>query len=276
MVEFLDALNTVSLDMMDAVLGWLLRLPSDIAIIIVAVLTAGLMRVIRLACTDQSLLRRAAEDRATLRKLMRAAKARGDREAVRRYRNTKTMIALRTMNQEWKPLLFSILPVAILATWCFSRLDFHPPKADEPVTIAMYTPPSLIGEAAHIVPMDGLESEGWMRRINPDSLPGDKEPVRNGVVSWTIRGKASNHPYRMILRAGGRTLEHEVLIGGMKYSPTTVFHSDQWVTESRLRQVKFFGIVPGIPIVGFAPWLVGYLLIVCAVFPVLRRITGIN
>ena len=276
MLEFFDAMNTVCLDMMDVVLGWLLRLPSDMAIIIVAVLTAGLMRVIRLACTDQSLLRHAAEDRATLKKLMRAAKARGDKEAVRRYRNTKTMIALRTMNQEWKPLMFSILPVAILATWCFSRLEFHPPKADEPVTIAMYTPASLIGEVAHIVPMDGLESEGWMRRIIPDAIPGDKGPVQNGIVSWTIRGKASDKPYRMLLRAGGRTLEHEVLTGGTRYSPTTVFHSDQWVTEARLRQVRLFGVVPGIPIVGFAPWLVGYLVIVCAVFPVFRRVTGIN
>ncbi len=41
--------------------------------------------------------------------------------------------------------------------------------------------------------------------------------------------------------------------------------------EVRLRPARLFGVVPGIPAVGFQPWLVAYLLITIPLVPLLKR-----
>lgn len=272
----MEQLTAVCLSITDPVLGWLLRIPSDLAIVIVALATSLILRGVRAFTTDQDLLRRAADDKQHLKERMRAARRAGDREAVARFRNIGTQVALRTMGQEWKPLLVSILPVALLATWCFTRLEFHPPRAGEPVAVALYAPVSAIGDAVHIVPQDGLDADGWVREIRADRPVGTNSPPANGVAVWTLRGAASVNPYLLQFRCGDRTILSELRVGGTTYAPSLQVHGDGWVSEARMRPVRFLNIVPGIPLIGFAPWLVAYLIVVCAAFPVIRRITGIQ
>jgi len=268
-----DELTRFCLSITDPLLGWLLRLPSAWTLTIVALATALILRGVRWFTTDQDLLHRAAADRRRLKECIREARQRGDRDAVARHKAVAAQVAFRTLGQELKPLLVSLVPVAVLAVWCFSRLEFHPPAAGEPVEVALYTPVPAIGDLAHIVPADGVEADGWVRLVAPDAT-GTNAPPANGIAAWTVRAASGSH--ELTFRIGDVTLTRELRAGSRTYAEPLHFHDGGFVTQLRMREARFLGIVPGIPQIGFAPWLVAYLLIVCAAFPLSRTLTGIQ
>ncbi len=276
-----DQLNQWILLITDPVLGWLLLLPSDLRIIIIGIATSLILKLVRVFTTNQSLLHRVAADKQRLAALIREAKAKGDAEAVKRFRATKNMVAMRVATQEFKPLLVAIVPLALLAVWAWSRLEFHPPHENEPVEFTLYTPVSAVGRLAHLVPAPGLAATSWVREIVPDlthQSDKEKEPARvlNGIAHWSVSGKARTDLYRVEVRSGATTLVHPVMIGQRHYLPALVFHDDGWVTELRMRPVKLFNIIPGIPALAFPPWLMGYLLVVIVMMPISTRLTGIR
>ena len=149
-------INNAVVALADPLFNWLLRLPTDVALVIVAVGTAAIITFSRLFTTNQDLLRRCDQDKKRLKELIRQAKRQKDKEAVKRYRTTRNMIGMMTMKEEGGPLLAAIVPIAILGTWCFQRLAFVPPRAGETVQVKAYFPVSAVGELAHVVPQEGL------------------------------------------------------------------------------------------------------------------------
>src|SRR5688572_13113410 len=125
----LELWNRISLGVFDVLLGWSLRLPADVALILVALLSAAVLAGVRLFTTNQDLLRRAAADKKRLKELTWQAKARGDGEAVKRHRSVAGAVAVKQLKAEGLPLVASIVPIALLATWCFHRLAYVPPRA---------------------------------------------------------------------------------------------------------------------------------------------------
>src|SRR5256885_5839424 len=89
--RMLEWWNNLSLAVGDIVLGWLLRLPRDLTLVVVAVFTALLMIGVRYLTTQQDRLRRAAEDTKRLRELVREAKGKRDNGALKRYQATRSM-----------------------------------------------------------------------------------------------------------------------------------------------------------------------------------------
>ena len=81
----LDWWNDASLMLFDFLLGWMLYLPSDVALLALACITAGLMALVRPLTTKQDLLRRISADQRRLSELTRAARKAGDREALAAY-----------------------------------------------------------------------------------------------------------------------------------------------------------------------------------------------
>ena len=263
-----DPWTSASLAVFDTLAGWLLGLPSDVVVAAVAIGSAAFLVVVRVFTTDQDLLRRAAEDRKRLKVLIRAAKARGDTEAVRRHKATRPMIARRTLPSEGLPLVVSILPIAMLATWCLARLGFHPPEAGEAVEVVAYTPVSAAGHVMHIVPQDGLRADAWVRPVA--AVTGGGPP--HGMATWTVRGSAAEGPYRLTFRLKDRTVEHDLIIGGRTYAPPLVDHGGGVLTEVKMRPLELFGVVPGVAAIGFPPWLVAYLVIVVPLVFLLKRL----
>jgi len=233
--------------------------------------SAAILTLVRRWTTDQDLLRRVAADKKRLGALLREARKRGDRDAVRRLRATKPRVAMKAFRQEGLPLAVSILPIAMLATWCLLRLDYHPPAAGEAVEVVAYTPLSAAGHVMHLVPQDGLESDGWVKAV--EAVTDDGPPY--GRASWTLRGAAAEAAHRLTFRCRDRTLYCDLIAGGRTYAPPVVDHGDGWVTELRMRPVRLLGLVPGIEAVGFPPWLVAYLAIVIPVVVVLKRVARI-
>jgi len=282
----LDRINHAILALADPLLNRLLCLPTDLALVIVAVGTAAIITFCRVFTTNQDLLRRCDQDKKRLKELIRAGKREKDKEAVTRYRATRNMIGMTTLKEEGWPLLAAIVPISILGTWCFQRLAFVPPHAGETVLVKAYYPVSMVGELAHVVPQEGLrevsreDSDGsgrWIQEVTSD-VPGRDGMARNGIATWKIEARARPAPYALEIRCKTVTVVKELLVGQPVYSPDEEFYgNDQPIMSAQIemKPVKFLGFVPGIDWLLMPPWLVAYLLIAIPSVGLIKRVTGI-
>ena len=101
----LETLNNFVLSIADPLLSWLLLVPANLAIIIIAIGTSAILTFVRLFTTNQDLLRRCDADKKRLKQLIREAKARKDKEAVKRHRATMGGVSMKLMRAEGLPLL---------------------------------------------------------------------------------------------------------------------------------------------------------------------------
>lgn len=261
----IDLWNHFALTLIDLLLGWLLLFPATVAIVVVSVGSGAILTLARRFTTDQTKLRIAAEDRKRLKQLAREAKARGDKPAAKRHMAVRNQISVMTLGQEGKPLLVSLLPIALLATWAVERLEFHPPRIDEEVTVISYVPRRFVGQTMHIVPVEGLEpSQGtWISSIVPGEIMG----IPCGEARWTLQvsdpSAAAVQDFALQIR-----LERETLDSGLRFGARTYANARRWFPrqevriDTDLRQVRPFGLVPGIEAILFPPWLVAYILLV--------------
>ncbi len=282
--------------LMDVLLGWSLHLPAGVALILVSVLSAVALTWARVLVTDHDMLRRCAADKKKLGRLIRQTKYNyrldmvARKAKIKRFKLTKNLVALKTLKAEAKPLLVSLLPILLLATWAFARLAYLPAGEGEIVRVSAYFPLSAVNELAHIVPQEGLElgSEGgWIAEIkrDMDSIPDEHKPeddffsawpshspmdaiddgsawARNAVAEWYLTGKATDEPYTLKVRWRDQTWEQPLRIGGTTYEPSITPQGD-WPesTQVHLAQARLLGWVPAFgPFL--PPWLVGYLLVV--------------
>lgn len=273
----LTALNDIILIIANPLLGWLLWLPTDVTLIIVSVATATVLTLARPLTTNQDLLRRCHHDKRRLRQLIKEAKRNKDKEAVRRYKSSLTVILMKTLKSEGRPLLLAIVPVAILAVWCFFRLEFHSPKAKDTIPIHAYFPISAAENAVHVVPQDGVTAEdGWVKEIVAVTDPAEGPP--HGMATWHLYAEANPEPYVLEIRYRTGTYTKRLLVGQRTYAPAVEFYpkgAPVICSEVGMKQVKLFGIVPGIPSLALAPWLVAYFLIAVPSVPLIKRATGI-
>lgn len=273
----LTALNDIILTIADPLLGWLLRLPTDVTLIIVSVATAIVLTLARPFTTNQDLLRRCQHDKKRLRQLTKEAKRNKDKEAVRRYKSSLAAVMMKTLKSEGRPLLLAIVPVAILAVWCFVRLEFHPPKANETIPVHVYFPISSAESLVHIVPQDGVTAEdGWVKEIVAVTDPAEGPP--HGMATWHLHAEADPEPYVLEIRYKKEAYTKQLLVGQRTYAPAIEFYSEGapvLCSEIQMKQVKLFGVVPGIPSLALAPWLVAYFLIAIPFVPLIKRVTGV-
>ncbi len=273
-----ETLNNLILAVMDPLLGWALHLPRDLVLVGVAVCTALILTLVRLGTTDQDRLSRCKRDKGRLKELIREAKKSKDKEALARYRTTLREINAVSFKAEGKPLLASIVPIAFLAVWCFARLGYVPPQGGDTVQVNAYFPLSGIGRLAHFVPRDGLTAaDGWIRRVDEDRDPATGRVV-NGIASWQLAAEPSEEPYELMLRHSGATVRKELFVDGVHYAPPLEFYPDAPVeaVELAMREYRPFGVVPGLAILAFPPWLIGYLIVVVPLSFALKPLLGIR
>lgn len=263
----LDWWNNLCLNVFDFLLGFLLYLPSDLALIALALISAAILVAVRKFTTNQDLLHRAYQDKRRLKELIREAKKNKNKEAARRCKATKNLIAARMLSAEGLPLLVTILPIAMLATWAIFRLEFHPIRPGQDIRVSVYTPVSARDQEIHIVPAEGLTADSWVKQIEP--VADDIQP--HGLAEWTLRAQASAKPYELVFRLKDKTFKRELIVDGRTYAPQVVENGDRIITEIQMKPIKLFGLVPGIPAIAMPPWIVAYLILAIMIVPLLKR-----
>jgi uncharacterized membrane protein (DUF106 family) len=254
----------------DVVFGWLLALPSDATLIMVAVLTSLTFVVVRKFTVDQDLARRCRLDKQRLNQLTRQAKAERNKDALGRYQATVAQIGMKVMKLEILPTLVALLPVGFLAIWAYERLNYFPPQAHQPVEVAFYLPVSACGRLIHISPIPGVSADGWLKPVTADN---DKQgQTTNGIARWKLHAENPGE-YTLRFHFDDKVYEHPVAIGARNYAPTLKQQDGKdarIVSEVKLRQRKLFGVLPGTEALGWPgildPWLVGYLALVIPLF----------
>ena len=109
----LELLHDLVLAVMDALLAWTLSVSRDMAILIVAASTAGLLSVVRVFTTNQNLLQRCHLDKKRLRQLAAQARKVKAKAELSRCKQVKNMIAVKALKQEVLPLVVSIVPESL-------------------------------------------------------------------------------------------------------------------------------------------------------------------
>lgn len=258
----LDAINSFLMSLADPLLGWLLHLPRDLALVIIAVGTALLLTVIRKWSTNQDMLKRCTDDKAVLKKRVAAAKKQNDKETVTRCGLTVGQIGMKTMMAEGKPLLWSLIPIGLIAAWAFGRMGYLPAQSNETVNLKMYFP-EVSEELVHLVPQDGVSAaNGWIHHVAEDKA-SDGSSTGAGVAEWRVRFQTRPQPYILKFRCKGRTLEKEFLADGLRYStPVSSYGENSGeLFQIELPIYKPLGIVPGLSAVMLEPWMIAYLAI---------------
>ncbi len=287
-MDILTAITNFIVAVMDIPLGWLLALPRDLVIVIIAVGTSLLLTLVRKWTTNQDQLRRSRGDLRRLKQLLRDAKRAKDKAAAARIRASLAMVNAIRLKAEGKPLLWSLLPIILLAVWAVERLDYFPPRVGEELTIKAYYEAASIGQLTHLVPPPGFELRtNAICLVERDPVPGP-DGKHNGLAVWVLR-PTGPVAADILIRHRGETATHPVRVGGRSYAPPLRAGSGGKIlaTETVLRQAKFLQRalgrvkwlrrtfladgVPGIPAIGFPPWLIAYLVIVIPFVPILRR-----
>ncbi len=254
------AWKTVACALGDLLIGWTLWLPRDVALVLLASVTAGLALVLRRLCANPHTLRLMRDDLVQLKRLKRQARAVGDRAALARFRRTATAVRWLQLRHEFRGLLVSLGPLAVVMTWATERLDFLPPQSGEAVTLTVWLPASASGGVVHLVPQAGLDaSGGWIREIVPSRRAGQPR----GLATWTVRANARAQVYPLILRFRGRSVEHPLLVGQRTYLPVQRIHGDDLESHVELRPYRPLGIVfaVGWPLPAWLTWFVALTLV---------------
>lgn len=260
----------------DRLIGWLLALPRDLGIIALALISVLALRGVRKFTTNQDQLRRADEDKAVLKGLIRQAKALGDGEAVGRHKRVIGMLGILKLKAEGLPLLVSLPVIGLLATWALYRMEFIPPPGAEPVEIELNAPEIAAGQPVLLVPQDGVQVErGWLRLL--DAHREGNDVVAVGV--WRVMAEARAMPYELQFRLpaadapeGFRTITRPLIVGQRIYADAISEHDGGVRTQVKMTQAKLFGVVPGLSDAFFPPWLTAYLLIVIVLMFVLKPV----
>ena len=263
------------LNVADFLLGWLLLLPGPLSAVGLAVLSAVGMVLIRRKVTDQPHLSRCVADKKRQTQLIREAKRRKDKPAARRHKAVRNLVQLKLLRAEGWPLLLSIPVIGVLGTWGYYRLEFHPPRHNEPVTLELSLPPTAVGDLATLVPDEGLHSDRWIARVEP----GQGEPA-HGIARWEVRGESRTPAYRLRMRHGGGSFAHPLRVGQAIYADPVRQHDPRFLLPQlavRMRPTKVLGFIPWFsPMTAmgmFLPaWLFTYVLVVVPLMYLLKAV----
>jgi hypothetical protein len=185
---------------------------ADLALGILALGTALLVLLIRKRTTDQDFLRRCKLDRVRLKSRLKEARQAKNAHDVTRFKTVLNTIGFRAIKQEGLPLLVSLLPITLIASWAFARLGYYAPVASEWVVVEFTVPVSEMGKLIHLVPQDGFETQdGWIQEV----AKKNNSPIPAGVASWSVRATTSGSSYPLVIRLGERTFRHEFRAGAL-------------------------------------------------------------
>jgi hypothetical protein len=209
------------------------------------------------------MLKRCADDKARLKERVRAAKKQKDKDTVARCNLTLGQIGMKTMMAEGKPLLWSIIPIALVASWAFSRIGYLPPQANQSVSVKMFFP-EFSEELVHLVPQDGVTSDNGFIRYALEDKTADGSSTGAGVAEWNLRVQERANPYILQFRFSGKTIEKEFVADGLRYATPVSSYGDNpmQLIQLDLPVYKPLNIIPGFTGLMLDPWVIGYLIMV--------------
>lgn len=251
----------------DTLLGWSLRLPRDLTVVLLGLICGSAVATIRRATTDREQFQRIMADERRLRELRDTARRSGDGEGLARNRMVRRLVAGQRLRQEWKHVGAAGLFLAAAMTWGNARLACLPVPVGEPVPFTARFPATAADATAYVVPRPGVTSpDGWIQPVRQaDAFDGSV-----GIATWMLRFEGSVENVVLTVRCGGHSIEHPLRIGGTTWLPPVHRDSAGIETEVGLAPYRPLGLLPP-RMLGLPSWALVLTLLSGAVYASLRR-----
>lgn len=180
---------------LDPVLGWLLLLPSWLALIIFAAFMALLFSLAQKFLTDQDRMRSLKADLKKGQAEMK--KHRDDPKKMMKVQGKLMEHNKELMMMSLKPTLYLLIPLVILFSWMNVNYAYETVQPGEELVLS-----AVMREPARIT-------------LQADSLTVKGEATRETIekqASWVVSGPEGRHTVRFETESGA-SAEHEVVIG---------------------------------------------------------------
>lgn len=261
---------TILLAALDFFLGWLLAVPRDVAIALLALGTSFGMTLVRRWVTDQDLLHRAAADLRRLKERMCTAKRAGDRDAVRRMQSTMASVRLLQLPAEGRVLLVAFVPLALLGWWGVERLEYYGVAQGDTFHLTANYRVSASGKLTHLVPPEGAVTlESSAIQIVPSS--------ESDLLIWNLK---VDGPFEgdLIVRCAGRSVTHRVRVGTRTTLSPEQSYENGPIARTTVSYAAYRSPLSRLLPAGWLPapeWMWWYLLLTLLLVPVSRRVLGV-
>lgn len=252
----------------DSLFGWLLAWSPEAVVVLLAVISAGLLLLARYLSTDQNRLANLQRDMKRTRELLRNAKTSNEIAEVARLKKLRNHFSLLKLAEEWRPLLISIAPLAVLGVWASERLVVREPLVGDSLEIELHAPYSAVNRIAHLEPTATAQCDAWITQI--ESLAAASPPV--GSATWVLTLEQPP-PESWVIHVADARFQHQTAIEFGESYRLIQTHANGYATEVKWPRVDFWGVIPPIPL--SPAWLVIYLPLTMLATWLLKRLTGI-
>jgi len=211
---------------LDWLLGWTTLLSPVVALVIVGALTGLAINLFQKYLSNQALLALCKADLQRIRELRRTARQARDKDALARLAGLARRISGRYAWGAFKPALWSIPPICVIALWTGSRLSLLPVRPDEVIRVVAHFEDGAAG-FAHLIPNDGIAPAGPLIApvAVPRAQPGDTGPL-DPQARWQVRAVKEGE-FPVTVRFNSQTYELRVPVstrGGRAADSPRVFN----------------------------------------------------
>lgn len=177
------------------VFGWLLNIPSILAIIFLATLLALISTLLQKFLTNQAKMKRLRDDTKKYQEQMK--RLRDDPEKMMKVQQKVLPIQMELMKESFKPLLVTLVPFLLVFFWLSSHFAFFPVEPNTPFIVSATFEKGIGGTAT-------LGGSSAILIETPE------QTVKDGMVKWVVKAPAGE--YDLNLTFAGATFYRRVLV----------------------------------------------------------------
>lgn len=193
---------------LDSIFGPLLELSSFWTILVLALIVTLISTLAYKFLTDQKLMKKLKEEIKEIQKEVNELRHHPEKALKSQQRMME--VNMKMMKQQFKPILFTIIPFILIFGWMRAHVAYEPILPDTEFNVSMTMKPEAGGNVEIIVPegieLESKESQEIMIRKKPGSWFNEQE----GIVSWTMKGEPGE--YLIEFKYGSQKYSRELLI----------------------------------------------------------------
>lgn len=241
---------------LNPVFGWVLPLPSWLAILIISFILTLITTVIYKYTTNQSEMRRLKDDTKMYQKKLKELK--DNPKKAMEIQQKAMSVNMEYMKHSFKPMLYTMLPLLVIFGWLSAHYAYEPIQPNTPFNVSVYT--------------QGLEGKEITLESMPDlTISEPKQTLQNEQATWTLHGNLGD--YKLIVTQEKNTAErmltisnerrYENPIGVVKNGPIQKFIVQQEALHP-FNDLSIFGWHPS--------WIGCYIIFSIALSTIIRKL----
>jgi uncharacterized membrane protein (DUF106 family) len=244
------------------VFGWMLNMPSILAILLLATILALISTLLQKYLTDQAKMKRLREDTKKLQKQMKEAK--NNPEAVMKIQSKMMPIQMDLMKESFKPLLVTLIPFLLVFFWLSNHFAYYPVTPNEPFVVSATFEEGISGTAMLTSPTLRVEEPAQQIAAGEDD---------EGLAKWIVTGPAGEHD--LILSLGPINVSRKVLVTDEREYITPEMPRKGTITSFNVENERLIPI-PGLNIFGWHPgWIFYYILFSIPLSLLLKKVLDV-